>query len=74
MIKTRVKNFITVKAEEKPTKLKFKPVLKTALSFIFGFLMMNPFVTGTVSPFSVSLIASLSGIQSVSAAVGTVIG
>ena len=47
MIKTRVKNFITVKAEEKPTKLKFKPVLKTALSFIFGFLMMNPFVTET---------------------------
>ncbi len=74
MLKTRVKNFITVKSEEKPTKLQFKPVLKTALSFIFGFLMMNPFVTGTISPFSVSLIASLSGIQSVSAAVGTAIG
>lgn len=74
MLKTRVKNFITVKTDEKQPKLQFKPVMKTVLSFIFGFLLMNPFVTGTISPFSVSLIASLSGIQCVAATAGTAIG
>ena len=74
MLKTRVKNFITVKNDEKPTRLQFKPVLKTVLAFIFGFLLMNPFVTGTISPFSVSLIAALSGTQCAAATVGTVIG
>lgn len=74
MLKTRVKNFITVKTDEKQTKLQFKPVMKTVLSFIFGFLLMNPFVTGTISPFSISLAASLSGMQCAAAAIGTVIG
>lgn len=74
MLKTRVKNFISVKSDEKQPKLQFKPVIKTVLSFIFGFLLMNPFVTGTVSPFSISLVASLSGVQCVAAAVGTAIG
>ena len=54
MLKTRVKKFITVKEDEKQPKLQFKPVMKTVLAFIFGFLLMNPFVTGTVSPFSIS--------------------
>ena len=40
MLKTRVKNFITVKTDEKQPKLQFKPVMKTVLSFIFGFLLM----------------------------------
>lgn len=74
MLKTRVKNFITVKNDETPTRFQFKPVLKTVLAFIFGFLLMNPFVTGTISPFSVSLIAALSGTQCAAATVGTVIG
>lgn len=74
MLKTRVKNFITEKNDETAQKLQFKPVLKTALAFVFGFLMMNPFVTGVISPFSVSLIASLSGLQSIAAAFGTAIG
>ena len=74
MLKTRVKNFISVKSDEKQPKLQFKPVIKTVLSFIFGFLLMNPFVTGTVSPFSISLVASLSGVQCVAAAAGTAIG
>lgn len=74
MLKTRVKNFITVRPTEKPTPLKLKPVIKTVLSFIFGFLLMNPFVTGTVSPFSISLIAALSGTQCAAATAGTVIG
>ena len=74
MLKTRVKKFITVKEDEKQPKLQFKPVMKTVLAFIFGFLLMNPFVTGTVSPFSISLIASLSGMQCIAATAGTVIG
>ncbi len=74
MLKTRVKNFISVKTDEKQPTLQFKPVIKTVLSFIFGFLLMNPFVTGTVSPFSISLIASLSGVQCVAAALGAAIG
>lgn len=74
MLKTRVKEFITVKSDEKKPALQFKPVMKTALSFIFGFLLMNPFITGNVSPFSISLIASLSGMQCVAATAGTVIG
>ena len=74
MLKTRVKKFITVKEDEKQPKLQFKPVMKTVLAFIFGFLLMNPFVTGTVSPFSISLIASLSSMQCIAATAGTVIG
>ena len=74
MMKTGVKKFITVKEDEKQPKLQFKPVMKTVLAFIFGFLLMNPFVTGTVSPFSISLIASLSGMQCIAATAGTVIG
>ena len=74
MLKTRVKNFITVKENEKTQKFQFKPVLKTVLSFIFGFLLMNPFVSGVISPFSLSLIASLSGTQCAAATFGTAIG
>lgn len=74
MLKTRVKNFVTVKSDEKAPTLQFKPVVKTMLSLVFGFLLMNPFVTGTISPFAVSLIASLSGMQCAAAAFGTVVG
>ena len=74
MLKTRVKEFVIDKTVEKPPKLQFKPVAKSVLSFLFGFLLMNPFVTGDISPFSVSLIASLSGIQCVAATAGSVIG
>lgn len=74
MLKTRVKEFVIDKTVEKPPKLQFKPVAKSVLSFLFGFLLMNPFVVGDISPFSVSLIASLSGIQCVAATAGSVIG
>ncbi len=74
MLKTRVKEFVIDKTVEKPPKLRFKPVAKSVLSFLFGFLLMNPFAVGDISPFSLSLIASLSGIQCVAATVGSVIG
>lgn len=74
MIKTRAKNFITTVTDEERSKLRFKPVAKGVISFVFGFLLMNPFVIGGLSPFSVALTASLSGMPCAMSAVGAIIG
>lgn len=74
MLKTRNKTFAAEEKEKSSPVLQFKPVAKISLSFIFGFLLMSPFVVGELSPFSVSLIASLTAAQSLAAALGSVIG
>lgn len=70
---TKIREKIITKAEEKGT-LEMKPAVKCIMSFIGGLLMMNPFVLGQLSPFSVSLICTLDGGLSVLAGAGGIIG
>lgn len=51
-----------------------KPVIKCLLSFVGGFLMMNPFVFGHLSPFSISLICALRDACSLWAGAGGIVG
>lgn len=51
-----------------------KPVIKCLLSFVGGFLMMNPFVYGQLSPFSISLICALRDACSLWAGAGGIVG
>lgn len=74
MLKIKAKDFITDISEEEIPKLRFKPTVKCVLSFIIGFLLMNPFITGNVSPFSISIIAAFSGVECIAATVGAAIG
>lgn len=74
MLKIKAKEFIADVTDEDASKLQFKPTIKCALSFVIGFLLMNPFITGEISPFSISIITAFSGLECVAATVGTIIG
>jgi stage II sporulation protein E len=71
---TKVREFISEKPQDKPPRLQFKPVVKCLMSFLGGFLLMNPFVIGQLSPFSVSLVAASNGMCTFAAGIGAVIG
>jgi len=70
---TKIKELIlnTKKVEE---TLEPKPVIKCLLSFVGGLLMMNPFVLGQMSPFSISLITALRDACSLWAGAGGIVG
>lgn len=74
MLKTKDKITVTNKFEGSSSSLRFKPVAKGSLAFLFGFLLMNSFVVGELAPFAVSLVAALSGGLCFAATLGTVIG
>ena len=73
MVITEIREKLIAKAEEKGT-LEMKPAVKCIISFIGGLLMMNPFVLGQFSPFSVSLICTLDRGFSVLAGAGGITG
>lgn len=70
---TKIKEQIISKAEEKD-RLELKPVVKCILSFVGGLIMMNPFVLGQFSPFTISLVCALRGALSAWAGAGGIIG
>ena len=51
-----------------------KPVIKCLLSFVGGLLMMNPYVLGQLSPFSISLTVALSDACALWSAAGGIMG
>lgn len=57
--------------KEKPVSVRVTTAL---LSFIGGFLLSNPFIIGQLSPFPVSLVCALRGLNSALASAGAVIG
>lgn len=69
---TKFRDFIQDKT--KPKDFQIFKLVKNILSSVMGFLLMHPFVLGTLSPFSVSFIASCDGLQSILACIGAVVG
>lgn len=55
-------------------KLEFKPTMEYIMSFLGCLLMMNPFVLGQLSPFSISLICALPENFSLCAGAGGIVG
>lgn len=71
---TKVRELIANKQDEREKGLQLKPVVKCLMSFVGGFLMMNPFVLGQLSPFSVSLVCALRDACALWAAAGGITG
>lgn len=71
---TKIKDFVIKKSTSTVRTAELTPVVKSLVSFIGSFLLMNPFVAGKLSPFSVSLTASSSPFNSFSAGAGGILG
>lgn len=71
---TKVREYISTKNETVQNSLRFKPIFKYILSFLGGFLMMNPFVLGQLSPFAISFTAAADGNCIFASAAGNIIG
>lgn len=71
---TKVKDFVIRKSSDAVHKAELTPVVKSLATFIGTFLLMNPFVTGKLSPFSVSLTAASTANNSFWAGAGGIIG
>ena len=70
---TKIKEIIS-NTQKTARELEPKPVIKCLLSFIGGLLMMNPFVVGEMSPFSISLTAALHDACALWAGAGGIVG
>lgn len=74
MVINKVKDFVIEKRGEAVKAFELTPFLKSILTFIGAFLLMNPFVSGEFSPFAVSLAAASGVVNSFCAGAGTIIG
>lgn len=74
MESTKIKERITQKSAEVVKKFEFTPVVKSLVTFIGSFLLMNPFVAGIFSPFAVSLTAASGVVNSFWSGAGAIIG
>lgn len=70
---TKIKEIIS-NTQKTASSLEPKPVIKCLLSFIGGLLMMNPFVIGQISPFSISLVTALHDACALWAGAGGIVG
>ena len=74
MVINKVKDFVIEKSSEAVKSAELTPLVKSLLTFIGAFLLMNPFVSGELSPFAVSLAAASGVVNSFCAGAGTIIG
>lgn len=74
MVKLKVRELIQEKRDVKNKSLDKKPAVKAAVSLVVGFLLMNPFVLGELSPFAIAFVAATQGACSVTSAIGVSIG
>lgn len=75
---TKIRELVQEKHKEKSVEkgkgFSKKTIIKATASLAVGFMLMNPFVLGELSPFAISFLSSTSGICCATAGVGTVIG
>ena len=74
MVINKVKDFVIEKSGDVVKSFELTPLVRSLLTFIGAFLLMNPFVSGEFSPFAVSLAAASSVVNSFCAGAGTIIG
>ena len=74
MVINKVKDFVIDKSGNAVKTFELTPIVKSLLTFIGAFLLMNPFVSGEFSPFAVSLAAASGVVNSFCAGAGTIIG
>ena len=71
---TKVKDFVIRKGTDAVHTAELTPVVKSLVTLIGTFLLMNPFVTGKLSPFAVSLTAASSATNAFWSGAGGIIG
>lgn len=71
---TKVKDFVIRKGADAVHTAELTPIVKSLVTFVGTFLLMNPFVTGKLSPFAVSLTAASTANNSFWAGAGGIIG
>ncbi len=71
---TKIKELVTKKSGEAVKKAELAPIVKSLLTFLGSFLLMNPFVAGKFAPFAVSLTAASRSLNSFWSGAGAVIG
>jgi stage II sporulation protein E len=71
---TKVKDFVIRKGTDAVHTAELTPVVKSLVTLIGTFLLMNPFVAGKLSPFAVSLTAASSATNAFWSGAGGIIG
>ncbi len=71
---TKIKELVTKKSDETVKKAELAPIVKSLITFLGSFLLMNPFVAGKFAPFAVSLTAASSTLNCFWSGAGAIIG